>query len=260
MDSFKTPNRLPGPGKGAREGGGLLSAQAKDSRHVSRGHRCPCGPCPGTPRSGEPSSPRSGDQAQVWGGAGGRLGGRGRGREPGSGEPAVGEQNALATGGLKKFKAATSRPSKQEPSRSRAQPAQARSPCPAPSWRFLWRTARRPSQGGVGVVLGAAGVRPLVCPVCARWDLQFQRSGEGMEVTPSSSPSQKGPAGEAAPPGGQAAAPGRPAPIRASGQAGRPGRSPALREASAAEQPATEHRASALTLSSQCPSYIVFCS
>lgn len=174
----------------------------------------------------------------MWGGGWGRLGGRGAGAG-GRGQREnrqLVSQNALATGGLKESSKLLSErhlpPQQTGALAPRAQPAQARSPCPAPSWRFLWRTRRR---GGVtrtsGWGGGGAGGEQRECvPWCVRCahvgTLQFQRSGEGMEVTPSSSPEARGgQRGGSASWGGRLPHPGRPrfGPIRASGRAGRPG-------------------------------------
>lgn len=149
---------------------------------------------------------------------------------------------------------------------------------PRPSPRFL-----RPSQldlaglGSQGLRLQGVGGRALgsakwgvtwVCPGCASGILQFQRSGEGVVVytEPCYSPVlSRGPSGpspvaglEAVPPQMYGTCPRRP---RVLGRVVQGNPVPAGQEASDSPAAALGNPERALcSLSSQCPSYIVFCS
>lgn len=234
-------------GRGREEG--LLSAQrAKDSRHVSRGHRRPVAPAPGHSALGwrdrPPHAAGTRHKCVLGGGAGG-VGGRGPGTE---GEPAVGEPECSSNWvPERKFKAPERAPPPAPANRSpRAQGSAF--PGPVTESRALLETSLADEAAGWGhpdlrlgwaVVLGASsGSASLGCVRCAHvGTLQFQRSGEGMAVTPSSSPEAGGgQRGASAASGAACRTPGG----RGSARSGRAGgrvaqgnRSPAHREASA---------------------------
>lgn len=233
----------PQPASWAGKGRGrafLAPKEPKDSRHVSRGHPVPCGPCPGTPLGWRDRPLRGGDQAQVLGRAGGEQGAR-----AGPGRPGQRRENqrwwkpegSLATGAWKKkvhLSEAPPPPQQTEPSRPET-PA-----CPDPvtvlralleiSGRTGSRVGSRTSRVGVGWCTqassgsashGVSGVRTF-------GTLQFQGQGEGMEVTPSSSPGgRRGLAGRQRL-WGQAAA-REAGSARSEQRAGRPGGAEALR-------------------------------
>lgn len=224
MDSFKTQNRLPGPGKGAREGGRLLSSQrAKDSRHVSRGHRRPVAPAPGHSALG--SRPRPPHAA----GTRSRCGFGGGGAE---GEPEVGEPECSSNcEPERKFKVPKRAPPPAPANRSpRAQGSAL--PGPVTASRALPEISPADEAAGwghpdlslVGGVLGrAVGVRPLGVSGVRTWEA-YSFKGQVRVWRSPPRPHQR--PEEAAPPwGGSPPHPGRPrfGPIRASGRAGRPG-------------------------------------
>lgn len=233
---------------------------------------------PGTPRSAGVTvlpTQRGPGTSVCWGGGGaGGVGGRGPGTE---GEPAVGEPECSSNWvPERKFKAPERAPPPAPANRSpRAQGSAF--PGPVTESRALLETSLADEAAGWGhpdlrlgwaVVLGASsGSASLGCVRCAHvGTLQFQRSGEGMAVTPSSSPEAGGgQRGASAASGGSLPHPGRPrfGPIRASGRAGRPGEPKPCASGGLgpAERPRWETTEPALcSLSSQCPSYIVFCS
>jgi len=203
---------------------------------------------PGTPRSAGVTvlpTQRGPGTSGCGGAVLGELGGGARGQRE---NRQLVSQNAPATGCLKESSKLLNErhlpPQQTGALAPRAQPSQARSPSPAPSWRLLWQTRRRggvtPTSdwGGRWCWGRAVGVRPLGVSGVRTWEpYSFKGQVRVWRSLPRPHQRPEGASGEPAPPRGAACrTPGG----RGSARSGRAGgrvaqgnRSPAHREASA---------------------------
>lgn len=173
---------------------------------------------PGTPRSAGVTvlpTQRGPGTSVCWGAVLGELGGGARGQRE---NRQLVSQNAPATGCLKESSKLLNErhlpPQQTGALAPRAQPSQARSPSPAPSWRLLWQTRRRggvtPTSdwGGRWCWGRAVGVRPLGVSGVRTWEpYSFKGQVRVWRSLPRPHQRPEGASGEPAPPRGQPAAP-----------------------------------------------------